>query len=649
MTTTTLLNFTAEVIIATYNNADITRVTLNGYAKQSYKSFSIAIADDGSDDSIRSLVDEFNDKLNIRHMWQKDKGYRRALILNKCIATSAADYIILVDNDCIPHKHFIKDHIDHARKKQCITGRRANLGPAISQQLIDSLCSIQVFDNPLTLLKLMLEKKLKSGERAFYLPLTLSKLLSRKKRGLLGSNMAAWRQDLVDINGFDGSFTGYGSEETDLEWRLEANNVRIKSLVNHAIQFHLYHEKRIYTKSNKQLIDKKKRENIIISPYGIREAKQELPSHIIGETSLKHILKLPTAIISFGTLLGGMEMDALKLAKSLQINIDVTLITRTQTQLDKYARETCEKLGISIESVSFRTFFSPSLIFGVRKTLKRNRIKNVIFFGASEMRSLYFSFIGLDINLIIRHGTMKTTSKKDILHKLIYSSVNWHVSICKNLSSNVKKIIPFGKKSQEKLIYSVLRYIPTDMPKPVLRKNTPLKILHVARIAPGKGHIDAIKACKALHSQNIPFELHLAGEIHPPFQRQFESALDACVYKGSIILHGFCNNVPDLLKQSDIFLFPSSGEGLSNSFIEALAYGLVCICYNNTSFPELKDLGFIMHLADNANVNDLSSKLMDAIGYMDKNPVPIERNMQLAKKLFSSQERELKEYLDILV
>jgi len=273
-------NFTpSEVIMAAYNNIDYTRTTLNGYARQSYRDFKIVIADDGSNDSTSSLVDEFKNKLNIRRIWQDDKGFRKSLILNKCLATSTADYIIFVDNDCIPHKHFIRDHLMCAKAKQCVTGRRINLDSNISRQFVNNISHIRSIENPLSLLGLIATNRVRDGGRGFYLPIFLSNILNKKRRGLLGSNMAAWRQDLIDINGFDSSFTGYGAEETDLEWRLEANGIRVQSLINRAIQFHLYHEQQTRTNTNHQRIREKKKESLIISPYGIKEAKIELENN----------------------------------------------------------------------------------------------------------------------------------------------------------------------------------------------------------------------------------------------------------------------------------------------------------------------------------------------------------------------------------
>ena len=43
---------------------------------------------------------------------------------------------------------------------------------------------------------------------------------------------------------------------------------------------------------------------------------------------------------------------------------------------------------------------------------------------------------------------------------------------------------------------------------------------------------------------------------------------------------GFVDNPDDYLKKSDLFIFPSLIEGLSNSLIEAMSYKLPCIVSN---------------------------------------------------------------------
>ena len=652
-----------SIIIAIYKDLDALKLIIDSLRIQNHPNLEIIIAEDNNSIETSDYVKSITD-LDVIHTAQTDTGIRKARSQNNAILESTGDYLIFIDGDCVPYSNFISSHLYLAQRGYVLTGRRVNIGAKMSRKIREGRIKPNELEKHylLHIPELLLDKATHIIQGIYVPPHSwlYNKIIAKRKKNnpnILGCNFSCFKGDLLKINGFDESY-GETSvpDDTDIQWRLETIGLKTKSCKLAANLFHLYHTPRkkevnLKVMHEKMLLRKNNHQYFADAGISTHTTYPHIPAskQIERHPESANATRQPTAVISFGTLFGGMEMDALKLAKELHTRVETVLITRTDTQLDKECRPACEEMGIHVESVPFTSFFSPSIIFGVRKIIKKYGIKNVIFFGASEMRSLYFSFLGLDINLVVRHGTMKKTSKKDMLHKLVYSSVNWHVSICENLSNNVREIIPFGKDSHEKLIYSVLRYLPTSTSKPEIRSSGPVKLLHVARIAPGKGHIDAIKSCKILHENDIPFELHLVGEIHPPFRRQFETALGATEYRSSIILHGFSNNVPELLNNSDIFLFPSSGEGLSNSFIEALAFGLVCISYKNTSFPELNNLGFIMHMAKNKDINDLTDKLMDAVNYMSNNPIPIEHNMSLAKELFSSQSRELDEYMEILI
>ena len=354
-----------------------------------------------------------------------------------------------------------------------------------------------------------------------------------------------------------------------------------------------------------------------------------------------------TAIICLSPFYGGMEMDAFRIAKLLCKNTNITLIVKKNSLLEQQCKAEADKFNIQLESVSFLKNLSLSIIFGVRKIIKNNNIKNVIYFGASELKSLYFSFIGINVNLLVRHGTTKSRSKKDLLHRLIYNKVNFHIAICEHLAKNVKTIIPFGKETQLEIIYSSLRNMPTNIRKPQISTKETITLLHLARITDGKGQIDAIEACSVLYEMKKDFILRLVGDINPEYEQEFYTYLNSVPYKDAIKLEGFSSDVAQYYKESDIFIFPSKGEGLSNSFIEALSYGLVCISYNNTSFPELNDLGFDFFMAEHQNIDSLKDTVKSAINYIDTKPIPISSNIELCKNLFT-EKRELKDFLKVL-
>lgn len=97
------------VIISTYNAEEWLEKVLIGYSKQTYKNFDVIIADDGSRESTKELIESYKKSfpVNLTHLWHEDQGYRRQEILNVAITEATNEYIIMTDGDCIPRKDFV--------------------------------------------------------------------------------------------------------------------------------------------------------------------------------------------------------------------------------------------------------------------------------------------------------------------------------------------------------------------------------------------------------------------------------------------------------------------------------------------------------------------------------------------------------------
>jgi len=131
------MNIEASVIISFYNKIDALKLVLSGFARQSMKNFELVIADDGSNSSVVNELAQVitGSPMKIRHIWQNDNGWQKNSILNKAIVEASADYIIFIDGDCIPHRHFIKEHVSAKDRNQVLTGRRVMLSKMVSDLL----------------------------------------------------------------------------------------------------------------------------------------------------------------------------------------------------------------------------------------------------------------------------------------------------------------------------------------------------------------------------------------------------------------------------------------------------------------------------------------------------------------------------------
>lgn len=356
-------------------------------------------------------------------------------------------------------------------------------------------------------------------------------------------------------------------------------------------------------------------------------------------------MKQKTAIICLSRVNGGMELASVKLARLLSQDVEVEFIARDNSYIAN-RKEHFENYDINLHIVNFSSNFSFKLIFTVREILKNSNIKNIIFLGASEMKSLYFATLGLDINFIIRQGSKKTTSKKDIFHKLFYSNVNYFVGNCEYMKKNIIEILPIPEKASVKRIYSSLKLEENIDFKPL---NNHVDLVHVGRVHKGKGQFEAIKACEILKNNNTNFTIKFLGDIQDKdYLETMKNYLKNSSLKDNVEFVGYTSNVKEYLQKSDIFIFPSLGEGMSNAIIESLGFGLIPIIYDDTSSSEFKDLGFHIHLTKENNIKNLQEILLNVVNNFKEEKDKAKENHQKALNIFAPQ-REKIEYLNLLI
>ncbi|MDP4115153.1 MAG: glycosyltransferase [Bacteroidota bacterium] len=265
-----------SIIISFYNNIHYLKILLAGFDAQSFKDFEVIIADDGSRKEVIKQLDEIKNDYSfpIKHIWHEDKGFRKNKIYNRAIMEAGSGYLIFVDGDCVPHKDFVKEHFLNKENNCCLTGRRVNLSGRITIGLTPVKVKAGYLDR--SLVKLFMDSLLNatsSAEKGIYIKNKfLRKLFNKKKRGLLGCNMSIHKEDVLAINGFDERYEAPSiGEDTDIQYRLELAGVKIKSLNNIAIQYHLYHKLLPRPQENLDLFEQVKKERRYFTPYGIKK------------------------------------------------------------------------------------------------------------------------------------------------------------------------------------------------------------------------------------------------------------------------------------------------------------------------------------------------------------------------------------------
>jgi glycosyltransferase involved in cell wall biosynthesis len=341
-----------------------------------------------------------------------------------------------------------------------------------------------------------------------------------------------------------------------------------------------------------------------------------------------------------------MELASIKLSRILSQECSVHLLVKNNSFLHLNSQTLLQNSNVQLHTVDFNHFFSINLIWQTRSILKKYGIKNIIFLGASEMRSLYFATLGIELNFIIRQGSKKSTPKKDFFHRLIYSNITTFVGNSEFMKRNIEEILPVPSSALVTRIYASL-----NLPTEIVQKtsNGTISIVQSGRIQPGKGQLDTIKGCSILYENNIPFELTFLGDYtaNPEFYTKLQHYLTSCPYAEKVKFIGHTADVSGFLQKNDIFVLPSQGEGMSNAIIEALGHGLVTIIYNNTSSPEFLNLGFNLHLVEDNSFEDMKTLLLNVSKNLLAEKECARKNIFLSQKIFSP-EREKQDYLALL-
>jgi glycosyltransferase involved in cell wall biosynthesis len=234
-----------SILLATYNWPEALKLCLESLATQTDRDFEIIIADDGSTEDTRALIESIKvlHPISITHLWQEDQGFRKTQILNQAIAAARGDYLIFLDGDCIVQPDFVERHRALAQQGYLVTGSRVLLDERLTKQLLSwPKWDFKIFANHLLSYRL-------SGGINKYLPLKIklgnSSWRDYKKfvwRRIKGCNMACWKADAKAINGFDESMTGWGHEDADFVFRLQRHQIQRKSGSWSTEVFHLFHK-----------------------------------------------------------------------------------------------------------------------------------------------------------------------------------------------------------------------------------------------------------------------------------------------------------------------------------------------------------------------------------------------------------------------
>lgn len=258
-----------SIVVTTYNWEGALDACLASLLCQKRLPDQIVIADDGSREETRALIDQYKaiSPIPIVHVWHEDLGFRAAKIRNMAIARTEFEYLISVDGDMVLHPEFVKDHIRAATPGAFCQGKRVVAGPAFSQKIMAEKQYRVGFWSP----------DIRNRKNTLHLP-WISRLFSpyiSHLKGIRTCNFGFWREDAILVNGFNERFEGWGREDSDFALRLKMLGLVRKNINFAANALHLFHGKRPLNVENDELLSTTQKEQKIICDVGLDQYLQE--------------------------------------------------------------------------------------------------------------------------------------------------------------------------------------------------------------------------------------------------------------------------------------------------------------------------------------------------------------------------------------
>jgi glycosyltransferase involved in cell wall biosynthesis len=224
-----------SLVTPTYNWTEALELLLLSILKQTQLPNEVIIADDGSKEDTKLLIQKFQKDFPIPlvHVWHEDVKNRKPRIMNQAIAKAKYEYIIEIDGDIIMHKNFVADHVQFAQKGHYLFGSRVNIQKEILPEIfIKKTTAFHFFS-----------KGIKKRGRTIHFPFLMLFAKSEEERSkkLRGCNMSFWREDFIKVNGFNEDLVGWGIDDSEMIQRLHNLGIKGKRLKHAGIAYHIYH------------------------------------------------------------------------------------------------------------------------------------------------------------------------------------------------------------------------------------------------------------------------------------------------------------------------------------------------------------------------------------------------------------------------
>jgi glycosyltransferase involved in cell wall biosynthesis len=243
MTTQAYDKYAISVIVPTYNRAQQLSYTLTSLANQALgrADFEVVVVDDGSSDDTFQVVKGFEHQINVKYVYQADRGYCVSSARNLGIRVADGTYCMFIDSGIIVKSDCLYQHLTRHRQQKTETAiigytygwgaQEGELEKAINPHDADGSIARLMALGTIYDIRENIFRKYNYRIESLSAPWTL----------FYGGHLSIRRKSLFEVGLFDEKYDGnWGAEDQDLGYRLYRANMKIV-LCRKAMVLHLPH------------------------------------------------------------------------------------------------------------------------------------------------------------------------------------------------------------------------------------------------------------------------------------------------------------------------------------------------------------------------------------------------------------------------
>jgi glycosyltransferase involved in cell wall biosynthesis len=189
--------------------------------------FEVIVSDDGSSDNTLEVVKKYEDKLNLKYLFQEDKGYRPASARNAGITESEGTVCLLVDCGVLLNVNCLDEHYRfHIEKGRNAIAIGYVYGFDQGDGLFSNLKRLVVPDQPQESIRRISKDKLFYDVREYHYTTYEDRIHDLPAPWLYfwTCHVSIRKEDLLIVGLFDTIYDGrWGCEDNDLGFRLFLN------------------------------------------------------------------------------------------------------------------------------------------------------------------------------------------------------------------------------------------------------------------------------------------------------------------------------------------------------------------------------------------------------------------------------------------